>query len=63
MKIMNFLLRMVYGTVGIKILNLLFAWMGISVSVGVNPVSVLSVGILGLNGLGLVFGIAAYGVL
>ena len=54
---------MVYGAVGIQTLNILFAAMGVSVSVGLNFVSLLTVGALGFSGLGLLFGIAAYGIL
>lgn len=63
MKIINFLLRMVYGAIGIQVLNLLFSYLGIAVSVGLNAVSILTVGLLGVNGLGLLFGIVAYAVL
>ena len=63
MKILNFLLRMVYGAVGIQVVNLILSAVGISVSVGLNLVSLLTVGTLGVSGLGLLFGISAYGVL
>lgn len=63
MKILNFFLRMVYGAVGIQALNMLFAAIGISVSVGLNFVSLLTVGVLGFSGLGLLFGIAAFAIL
>ena len=55
MKVLNFFLRMVYGAVGIQTLNILFAAMGVSVSVGLNFV--------GFSGLGLLFGIAAFAIL
>lgn len=54
---------MVYGAVGIQTLNILFAAMGVSVSVGLNFVSLLTVGALGFSGLGLLFGIAAFAIL
>lgn len=63
MKILNFFLRMVYGAVGIQVVNMVLAFFGISVSVGLNFVSLLTVGTLGFSGLGLLFGIAAYGIL
>ncbi len=63
MKVLNFFLRMVYGAVGIQTLNILFAAMGVSVSVGLNFVSLLTVGALGFSGLGLLFGIAAFAIL
>lgn len=63
MKLLNFFLRMVYGAVGIQALNLFFTAIGVSVSVGLNFVSLLTVGALGFSGLGLLFGIAAFGIL
>lgn len=63
MKILNFLLRMVYGAVGIQAANLIFQFLGLAVTVGINPISLLTVGTLGISGLGLLFGIAVYGVL
>ncbi len=63
MKLLNFFLRMVYGAVGIEILNLVFVALGISVSVGLNFVSLLTVGTLGFSGLGLLFAVSAFGIL
>lgn len=63
MKILNFLLRMVYGAVGIQAVNLILSAVGVTVSVGLNAVSLLTVGTLGISGLGLLFGIAVYGIL
>ena len=63
MKILNFVLRIVYGAIGIQAINMLLGFWGISVSVGLNLVSLLTVGFLGISGLGLLFGIAAYGLL
>lgn len=63
MKILNFVLRIVYGAIGILAINMFLGFWGISVSVGLNLVSLLTVGFLGISGLGLLFGIAAYGLL
>lgn len=63
MKILNVLLRMVYGAVGIEAVNLILSALGVSVSVGLNLISLLTVGTLGVSGLGLLFGIAAFGAL
>ena len=63
MKILNFALRIVYGAIGIQTVNMLLAFGGISISVGLNLVSLLTVGFLGISGLGLLFGITAYGLL
>jgi len=63
MKILNFLLRMVFGAIGIQILNAIFLSQNISVFVGLNIWTLLTVGSLGFSGLGLLFGISAFGIL
>lgn len=63
MKLLNFLLRMVFGAIGIQLLNMLLLSQNISVFVGLNPLTLLTVGGLGISGLGLLFGIAAFGIL
>lgn len=63
MKILNFLLRMVFGAIGIQILNAVFLSQNISVFVGLNIWTLLTVGSLGFSGLGLLFGISAFGIL
>ncbi|MCI8416975.1 MAG: Pro-sigmaK processing inhibitor BofA [Lachnospiraceae bacterium] len=63
MKLLNFFLRVVYGAIGIQVINMILSFMGISISVGLNFVSLLTVGTLGISGLGLLFGIAAYAIL
>ncbi len=63
MKLLNFFLRVVYGAIGIQVINMVLSFLGISVSVGLNFVSLLTVGTLGISGLGLLFGIAAYAIL
>ncbi len=63
MKILNFLLRMVFGAVGIKLINAILISQNISVFVGLNLLTLLTVGSLGISGLGLLYGIAAFGIL
>ena len=63
MKILNFLLRMVFGAVGIKLINGILISQNISVFVGLNLLTLLTVGSLGISGLGLLYGIAAFGIL
>lgn len=63
MKLLNFFLRMVYGAIGIEMFNLVFTALGISVSVGLNFVSLLTVGTLGFSGLALLFAISAFRIL
>ena len=63
MKILNFLLRVVFGDIGIQILNAVFISQNVAVFVGLNAVTLLTVGSLGISGLGLLYGIAAFGIL
>ena len=63
MKILNFLLRMVFGAVGIKLINAILSSQNISIFVGLNLLTLLTVGSLGISGLGLLYGIAAFGIL
>ena len=63
MKILNFLLRMVFGAIGIQIINAVLISQNISVFVGLNILTLLTVGSLGISGLGLLYGIAACGIL
>ena len=63
MKILNFLLRMVFGAVGIKFINAILISQNISIFVGLNLLTLLTVGSLGISGLGLLYGIAAFGIL
>ena len=62
MKILNFLLRMVFGAIGIQIINAVLISQNISVFVGLNILTLLTVGSLGISGLGLLSGIAAFGI-
>ena len=59
----NFLVRSVLGAICILFTNDFLATQGIAVAVGLNPVSLLTVGSLGISGLGLLYGIAAFGIL
>ncbi len=63
MKVLNFLLRTVFGAIGIQLINALFLSQNISVFVGLNVLTLLTVGSLGISGLGLLYGIAAFGIL
>ena len=60
MKVLNFFLRMVYGAIGIELMNIAMASAGITLFVGLNPVTLLTTGVLGFSGVGLLFGIAAF---
>ena len=63
MKILNFLLRMVFGAVGIKLINAILISQNISIFVGLNLLTLLTVGSLGTGGLGLLYGIMFYHLL
>ena len=63
MKVLNFLLRMVFGAIGIQLINALLLSQNISVFVGLYVLTLLTVGSLGISGLGLLYGIAAFGIL
>lgn len=58
--IVDFGLRAAIGTVGICILDLVIKSQGYGVSVGVNGVSILTNGLLGLPGFLLLYGLAVY---
>ena len=62
--ILNFLLRMVIGVIGIYACNSLFTTsLGIGIHIGINLLNLLTIGILGISGFGLVFAISAFSVL
>lgn len=61
--ILNFIVRTVLGVMGIYGINLLLAQMGIAAAVGINIISVLTVGTLGTGGIGLLYGILFYNML
>lgn len=58
-----FLLRSVAGVVGVSVVNSLLEGQGIALSAGINPVSVLTIGTLGICGFALVYGILLYQLL
>lgn len=57
--ILNFLVRMVLGAICITFANKLLAAQGISLSVGLGPVSLLTSGTLGFSGVALLYAILA----
>ncbi|MFG6383763.1 MAG: pro-sigmaK processing inhibitor BofA family protein [Lachnospiraceae bacterium] len=58
-----FVLRSFVGAIGICITNEILASQGISVAAGINPVTVLTIGTLGISGFALVYGILFYKLL
>ena len=61
--ILNFLLRMMLGVLGIYVCNTLFSSVGVGVYLGLNLLNLLTVGILGISGFGLVLAMAAFSIL
>ncbi|MCM1039989.1 MAG: pro-sigmaK processing inhibitor BofA family protein [Roseburia sp.] len=61
--IINFVLRAVMGTIGIYFINSFLAARQISLMVGINPMTVLTSGILGFPGLIVLYGINFFKVL
>ena len=63
MKIINFLIRAVFGAIGIQIINAILLSQDISGVGGLNPLTLCTAGTLGISGIGLLYGIAAFGIL
>lgn len=58
--IVNFLLRACSGILAVYALNLFLAWRGISLAVGINPITAGVVGVLGVPGIVALYGIVLY---
>lgn len=58
--LINFFMRSILGTIAIYFINNGLVSMGIDLGVGINPVTVLTSGILGLPGLAAIYGIGFY---
>ena len=58
--LLNFFMRSILGMIAIYFINNGFALIGINVGVGINPLTVLTSGILGLPGLAAIYGIGFY---
>lgn len=61
--LLNVLMRSILSTIAIYFVNGALAWAGISLNVGINPVTVLTSGILGLPGLVAIYGVGIYNIL
>ena len=53
----NFILRMLVGILVIYVINQFLITKNIDLSVGINPVTMATTGVLGLPGVGLLYGI------
>ncbi len=61
--VVNFFVRMVLGIALIFFVNEFLSSQDVSVQVGINPVTILTSGILGVPGVALLYGIGFYGIL
>lgn len=61
--IVNFIFRAVTGTVAIFFANGFLVSQGISIAIGINPITVLTSGVLGFPGLIMLYGINLYKIL
>ena len=59
-KILNFMLRAVFGMIAIFLINSLLTSRGLGEGVGINPLSLLTSGALGLPGIALLYGVHFY---
>lgn len=58
--LVNIVLRMVMGILGIYLLNIFLKSQDIVLNVGINEMTVLTVGLLGLPGFMLIYGLELY---
>lgn len=58
--LLNFVVRVVVGGVAIYGTNQFFLSQGSSIAVGINPTSLITIGLLGFGGYGLLYGIIIY---
>lgn len=61
--IVNFFVRVVVGIALVFFVNEFMSLQGVPVRVGINPITVLTSGILGVPGVALLYGISFYGIL
>ena len=61
--IINFIFRSVIGTVAIFFFNGFLVSQGLAIALGINPITVLTSGILGFPGLIMLYGINLYKIL
>ena len=61
--IVNFFVRVVVGIALVFFINEFMSLQEVPVQVGINPITVLTSGILGVPGVALLYGISFYGIL
>lgn len=60
--IKNFLIRMVVGLILILGLNVVLGWIGLPLTVGINPLTAAASGFLGVPGVIMLYGIVGCGI-
>lgn len=60
---LNVLMRGILGTIAIYFINNALSGFGIPIEVGINPITVLTSGILGFPGIAALYGIGIYKIL
>ncbi|MDO4292297.1 MAG: pro-sigmaK processing inhibitor BofA family protein [Eubacteriales bacterium] len=58
--LINFMMRAVFGMIAVYMVNAFLDSRGIQAEVGMNPLSFLTAGALGLPGVALLYGIRVY---
>ena len=58
--LLNFGIRAVFGMIAVWLINRFLERMGVQMAVGINPVSFLTTGVLGMPGVALLYGLRAY---
>lgn len=58
--LLNFVLRMTSGMLGIYLVNTILKSLEVGVKVGINSYNILALGILGTPGFLLIYGVSAY---
>ncbi len=61
--LINFVLRSIMGTIAIYFINMGITFLGFTTVVGINAVSVLTTGILGIPGIVMLYGLSIYEIL
>ena len=61
--LINFVLRSIMGTIAIYFINMGVTFLGFTSVVGINAVSILTTGILGIPGIVMLYGLSIYEIL
>lgn len=61
--LINFALRGIMGTIAIYFINMGVTFLGFTTVVGINAVSILTTGILGIPGIVMLYGLSIYEIL